>query len=409
MIRFDIVSQGEELVSGSTVDTNAGWLCQELKPLGFVPNRITVVGDELDTIRAVLEEASARSPVVICTGGLGPTSDDLTAEAAALAFARALREDPVALGQVEARYRARNRPMPPANRKQALLPEGALLLENLWGTAPGFAVEHAAGVVYFLPGVPSEMKRMVEAHVLPDLARRHALPPRRTVLLRCVGIAESEAAGRMEGFDRPGVVVGYRAHLPEIHVKLHLDPGVEAAPLVAEARERLGDVVFTVDGGPLAQVVGELLAARGATLATAESCTGGRIGASVTAVAGASGWYLGGAVVYSNAEKTRACGVPEALLSAHGAVSEPVARALAEGVRERVGATVGLGVTGIAGPSGGSPEKPVGTVHIALATPEGTLHRRLRLPFDRERNLQVSTALALDLLRRWLQGVSPVS
>lgn len=402
MSGFDIVSQGEELVSGSTVDTNAAWLCAELGPLGLHPNRVTVVGDELEAIRSVLAEAAARSELVVCTGGLGPTTDDLTTEAAALAFGRELYEDPTALAQVEARYLRRNRVMPPANRKQAVLPVGARLLENHWGTAPGYALDVAGSVLYFLPGVPSEMKPMFAEHVLPDVRARLALPARRTIVLKCIGLPESEANQRMEGFARPGVEVGYRAHLPEVHVKLHVDPDLPTDDLVAEARRRLGSRVFTVDGGPLAQVVGELLAARGETLATAESCTGGRIGAMVTAIPGSSAWYLGGAVVYSNAEKERQCGVPRELFDSVGAVSEPVARALAEGIRERVGAQWGVGVTGIAGPTGGSPEKPVGTVHVAVAGPTGTTHRLFHLPFDRERIQSMSAALALDLLRRAL-------
>lgn len=404
MAQFDIVSQGEELVSGATVDTNAGWIARDMKDHGFEPGRFTVVGDVRAHIRDALREAAARSPVVVCTGGLGPTTDDLTAEAAAEAFGTTLALDDVALAQVEDRYRSRNRIMPPANRKQAYLPVGAALLENRWGTAPGFRIEHAGSVLYFLPGVPYEMKAMYAHHVAPELAARFSLPPRRTVVLRCVGLPESEAQGRMDGFERPGVAVGYRAHLPEIHVKLHLDPDVDAAPVVADARRRLGRCVFTVDGGPLAQVVGELLASHGATLATAESCTAGRIAAMVTAIPGASTWYLGGAVVYANEEKVRQCGVAPADLEAHGAVSEPVARQLAEGIRARTGSTWAIGVTGVAGPGGGSAEKPVGTVHIAVAGPGETRHRRIHLPFDRERIQSMSAALALDQLRRMLDG-----
>ena len=405
MIRFDIVSQGEELVSGATVDTNAGWICQKLKERGFTAGRITVVGDELDEIRDALSEAAGRARIVICTGGLGPTSDDLTTEAAGNAFNRALAVDPTALAQVEDRYRSRNRPMPPANRKQAILPAGASLLENLWGTAPGYRLDVEQPEpchLYFLPGVPSEMKRMFDAHVLPDLALRYQLPPKRTLLFRCVGLAESEAAERMAGVAQIGVVVGYRANLPEIHVKLHLEPGVDEKPLIEDTLERLGDYVFTVGGGPLAEVVGRRLEVRRETVATAESCTAGRIAADITSVAGASGWYVGGAVVYANSEKVRQCDVEQTLIDAQGAVSEAVARALAEGIRARTGATWGLAVTGIAGPGGGSPDKPVGTVHMAVAGPSGTVHRRIHLPFDRTRNLQMTTALALDLLRRQL-------
>ena len=404
MLRFDIVSQGEEIVSGSLVDTNASRVCSALCAAGLVPGRITCVGDILADIRDVLAEAARRSAVVVCTGGLGPTSDDLTAEAAADAFGRGLYEDAVALAQIEARYASRSRPMPPRNRKQALLPEGAIVLENHLGTAPGFTMDVGGALLFFLPGPPFEMTPMLDEHVLPRVRERHALPKRRSVHLRCIGIAESVAAQKMDGFERDGVVVGYRAALPEIHVKLHLDPGVHADPLIDEAKARLGDVVFGVDSGPLADVCADHLRRRGETLATAESCTAGRIAAAITQFPGSSEVFLGGSVVYANAEKVRQCGVDPALIEAHGAVSEPVARAHAEGVRERTGATWGLATTGVAGPAGGTDEKPVGTVHVALAGPDGTRHRRLHLPYDRERVLAFSTGTALDLLRRAIES-----
>ncbi|MES2640076.1 MAG: CinA family nicotinamide mononucleotide deamidase-related protein [Myxococcota bacterium] len=406
MPRFDVISQGEELLSGSTVDTNAGWICHELAQIGLEPGRITVVGDVLDDIRTVFVEAAAHASVVICTGGLGPTSDDLTSEAAAAAFGQAVASNPEALAQVEERYLARKREMPPANRKQAVLPVRASVLVNRLGTAPGFRMEEGGTVLYFLPGVPYEMKAMVAEHVIPELRARFALPPRRTVVLRCMGIAESVAGQKMEGFERPGVLVGYRAHMPEVHVKLHLAPELDAAPLVAEVRDRLGDVIFGVDSGSLAEVAGQHLRTRGETIATAESCTAGRIAAALGAIPGASDYLLGGAIVYSNAEKVRQCGVDPDVLATFGAVSEPVARALAEGIRARVGSTWGLAVTGIAGPGGGSPEKPVGTVHLALAGPAGTTHKRIHLPFERERVLMFTVGAALDLLRRAVEPLT---
>ncbi|MFN7145671.1 MAG: CinA family nicotinamide mononucleotide deamidase-related protein, partial [Myxococcota bacterium] len=383
MPRFDVISQGEELLSGSTVDTNAGWICHELAQIGMEPGRVTVVGDVLADIREVIGESAARARVVVCTGGLGPTSDDLTAEAAAAAFGDVLELRPEALAQVEERYRARKREMPPANRKQAVLPTRATVLENKLGTAPGFRMEENGSLLYFLPGVPFEMKAMVREHVIPEVRARFGLPPRRTIIFKCMGLPESVAAQKMEGFERDGVIVGYRAHMPEVHVKIHVPPGVDVEPLMADVRARLGDVIFGVDCGPLAEVVGQHLRRRGETIATAESCTAGRIAAALGAIPGASDYLLGGAVVYANAEKVRQCGVDPDVIAAHGAVSEPVARALAEGIRARVGATWGIGVTGIAGPTGGTPEKPVGTVHLAVAGPDGTTHRRIHLPFER--------------------------
>lgn len=404
-VRFDIVSQGEELLSGQAVDTNAAWISGQLGALGLVPGRVTVVGDDVESIRDVLRESADRAAIVVCTGGLGPTSDDMTREAVALAFDRPLHHDQTAMAQIEARYRFRNRPMPEPNRVQALLPSGAELLENRLGTAPGFLLDTGRCAAFFFPGVPFEMKPMVEAYVLTYVRQRFSLARRRTVILRTVSLAESVAAQRMAGYERPGVRIGYRASFPEVQVKLHLDDGLDADALAEEAIERLGrQLVFGVDSGTLADVVGALLRARGQTIATAESCTAGRIAAALTATAGASDYFVGGAVVYANAEKVRQCGVLPALLAQHGAVSEPVARALAEGIRQRTGADWGLAVTGVAGPGGGSDEKPVGTVYIASAGPDGSTHRMVRLPYDRTRNLSASVAAALDLLRLRLLG-----
>lgn len=406
--RFDIISQGEELLSGQATDTNAGWISSQLLGLGLKSGRIVVVGDDLTDIREVIAECAARARVVICTGGLGPTSDDLTREAAALAFGVPLDENADALSQIEARYRSRNRPMPPANRVQALLPRGATLLENDMGTAPGFSFDTGTSLLFFFPGVPFEMKPMVDRFVLPAVRERFALPASRTMYLRCVNLAESVAAGKMAGFEREGVIVGYRASFPEVQVKLHISAQAGAAELdadslVNEALDRLGrDYVFGVNTGNLAEVVLGLLRDRGETVAVAESCTGGRVMAELTAIPGASATFIGGAVVYSNVEKTRQCGVPATLIAEHGAVSEPVARGLAAGIRESTGATWGIGITGVAGPGGGTREKPVGTVHFAVSGAAGTTHTQLRLPYDRIRNLGASTAFALDLLRRQL-------
>ncbi len=401
-VRFDVVSQGEELVSGAGTDTNAAWICGELGGVGLTPGRVSVVGDTTDDIRDVLIEAAGRSALVVCTGGLGPTSDDLTRDAVALAFGLPLAENADALAQIEARYHSRNRDMPPKNRVQALLPAGARLLENFLGTAPGFAVETERSLLFFLPGVPFEMKPMMREYVLPAARQRFDLPPRRTVVLRCIGLAESIAAQRMDGFERDRVVVGYRASFPEVQVKLHLPADAEKNVWIADARARLGDYVYGVDSGPLAEVVGKLLVERGQTLAVAESCTAGRISAEIAAIPGASRYLVGGAIVYSNAEKIRQCGVDARVIAEEGAVSEQVARALADGIRERASADWGLSVTGIAGPGGGSAEKPVGTVHVAVANARRIEHRRMHFPYDRNRNISMSAAMALDLLRRTL-------
>ena len=287
--RFDIISQGEELLAGQAVDTNAPWISAQLQGVGLRPGRVTVVGDELAAIREVIAESAARAALVVCTGGLGPTSDDLTREAAAAALGLRLVESAEALAQIETRYRSRNREMPAKNRVQAWIPEGAELLENPLGTAPGFVVDTGSCLLFFFPGVPFEMKPMVEAYVLARARVRFGLQPRTNVIFRCVGLAESVAAERMDGFERPGVVVGYRASFPEVQVKLHIDAGGDVDALTAEALARIGpDHVFGIGGGSLADVVGALLRARGETVATAESCTAGRIAAELPAPAGAS-------------------------------------------------------------------------------------------------------------------------
>jgi nicotinamide-nucleotide amidase len=402
-----IVSQGDELTTGAVADTNAAFIAGRLWDLGLTVRRVMTAPDDRAEITAVLAEAARLAPVVICTGGLGPTRDDLTAEAAAAAFGRALHEDAGALAQVEAAFVSRGRPMNPTNRKQAVLPEGAVVLENRWGTAPGFRVDHAGTALFFLPGVPREMRPMMETWVLPAVrALRPGAGPRLRVL-RVLGVPESELEARLQGMGQAGLTVGFRTRAPENEVKLRFDAAVSAeseAAAVAEARGRIGSRAWGLDCGDLAEVVAAALTARGETLGLAESCTAGRLAAWLGSVPGASAFLLEGAVVYSNDAKVRTCGVAPAQLEAHGAVSEPVARALAEGIRARAGSTYGIGITGIAGPAGGTAEKPVGTVHLALAGPGGTLHRAERFFGDRDRVTASAAAAALFLLLRSLRG-----
>ncbi len=413
----ETLSQGDEVVTGQVVDTNAAWLASRFVELGFEVGRHTVVGDRLADIVAVAKEIAGRGALCVCTGGLGPTSDDLTAEAIAVAFDRPLLFDPEAMAQIEARYASAGRVMAETNRKQAWFPAGAERIDNAWGTAPGFAVAEKGTRFVFLPGVPREMKSMFDSLVAPDLLSRFRLQPGRLVTLRVVGLGESDIQQRLAGLVWPdGIVFGTRTQLPENHVKLRCTPTVTAdviGALVAEVRRRVGAHVFAVEGlpgtpevdtqgGPLVEVVSRLLAARGQTVAVAESCTGGRLAAAFTSVPGASGWFSEGIVSYANAAKSRLLEVAPSLLAEHGAVSEPVARAMAEGCRKGAQTTWALAVTGVAGPGGGTETKPVGTVFIALAGPVGTLCRSFRLPGDRDRVQSLTVATALDLLRRTL-------
>ncbi len=417
----ELLSQGHEVVTGQTADTNAAWLSAELVDLGFRVSRHTAVGDDLADLVAALREIAPRCDLCLCTGGLGPTADDLTAQAVAEAFDRPLRFDPEAMAAIEAMYARFDRPMPEVNRKQAWLPAGAIRLDNAWGTAPGFAVRHERAWFAFLPGVPREMRAMFEHRVLPFLRERFAVQPGVRVTLRTVGVGESNLQERVG--EVRGAVVSYRTALPENHVKLLFDPDTppaRRAEVVSEVAHRIGAPLFAIegapevagrvppgidlDGGDLAQVVGRALASRQETLAVAESCTGGRVASMCTAVPGSSAWFLEGAVTYSNAAKVRQLGVDPATLAEHGAVSEPVARQMASGIRAASGATYGVSTTGIAGPSGGTATKPVGLVHLALSAPSGTTHRQVRLPGPRHRIQILAAATGLDLLRRHLQS-----
>ncbi len=403
MLRAVLLAQGNELTTGQTVDTNSNWIAEQLFPLGIEVLRVVTVPDDLPQLVEVLQDAAGRAPVVISTGGLGPTRDDLTAEAASRAFGRPLGLDPTALAQVEERYRSMGRPMPEINRKQAVLPHGATVLENHRGTAPAFTIEAQGAHLYFLPGVPHEMRALVQEAVLPRIIRTFELSPPIRRIVRVIGLGESTIETRLEGLDVPGMTIAFRTKMPENQVKLRFAAGTppEAVAAGVEAvRARIGWRAFGVDSGDLAAVVGEELARRGQTIALAESCTAGAVTAWLGRAPGASRYLIESAVVYANAAKTRTCGVSEALLNVQGAVSEPVARQLAEGIRARAETTWGIGITGIAGPGGGTPEKPVGTVHVAISGPSGTLHRRLHLPGDRPRVQALAAASALALLFR---------
>jgi len=407
-----LLSQGDELLTGQTVDTNAAWLAERLTELGFKVLYGVTAPDETGAIERALTAAFEAADALICTGGLGPTSDDLTTACVARVAGVELALHQESLDRIKALYAHWGREMPQANVKQAMLPVGARVLTNDWGTAPGFEWLHSgpggACAGYFVPGVPREMRQFWEHYLRPALVARFERPPVRRVILRCMGIAESSLEERMQPFaGEPGLTISFRTKLPENQVKLIFDAGVEterADAVVARAREAIGSSCFGEGTGPIAEVIGAALAARGETLATAESCTGGQISAQITEISGASRYFLEGSCIYSNEAKVRTCGVDPEALAAHGAVSETVARQLAEGIRDRAGATYGLATTGIAGPGGGSPEKPVGTVHIALATPSKTVHRHLRLRGSRERITSMAAGLTLDLLRRHLQS-----
>jgi len=407
-VRIEILTIGNELLNGDLADTNTARLGGWLRRQGLPVAGGRTVPDDVAVIAEALAAAARVADLVLVSGGLGPTEDDLTMAAAARFAGVGLVEDGPTRSRLEERFRARGYPFTPNNARQALAPAGAEVLDNPVGTAPCVRLTHGATTFFFFPGVPHELERLVADHLAPWIAQHAGARPYHSVLLKTFGRTESQVATLLSALPlATNLHVAYRAHFPEIHVGFHVqDPDAAAARGLLDdvsraARDALGPIVFAHDAaGTFAGAVAERLGRAGATLAVAESCTGGLASAMCTALPGASSWFVEGLVAYANEAKARHLGVPTELIAAAGAVSEPVARAMAEGVRARSGATFGVAITGVAGPTGASPDKPVGTVHFALAGPGGTSHLHRRLPFDRERNRVVSAYLALDMVRR---------
>jgi nicotinamide-nucleotide amidase len=408
MLTVAVLCTGSELTRGELVNTNATWLAEALTALGFEVAAIDTVADDRARIREALERLGREHTAVVCTGGLGPTTDDLTTECVADLLGVPLVRNAESLEAIRARMHRFGRPMAASNAKQSDFPAGATILPNACGTAPGFSLRIGQALAFFLPGVPSEMKAMFSESVAPVLEPIDR-PRQFQVRLGTYGMAESEVNDRLAGIEAEhGVLIGYRASIPTIEVKVLARADNTAAARVraeaaaAEVRKRLGDAVFSqgVQSYPAALLT--LLEARGKTLAIAESCTGGLVSALLTDVPGSSKSFVGGAVTYSNALKQAVLGVPESLLVAHGAVSREVAEAMAEGARTRLGAHIGLALTGIAGPDGGTTEKPVGLVHWAVATAEGITAREQVFPGDRHQVRRRAAYAGLALVRRGL-------
>jgi len=400
-----VLAVGDELTAGQTVDTNSAYLSRRLRELGIATSAHVTVGDDRAAVAAALGDAAGRAELVIVTGGLGPTADDITRDGLADAMGVALAPHEPSLRRIEEFFRLRGRQMVAANRVQAMLPGGAEAMDNCCGTAPGIAARLGGAAVFVLPGVPHEMREMFERHVAPRLPAAPGTIACRT--LHAFGAGESDIGAKIADLMRrganPAVGTTVCAGVISVRIAARAADAAEAARLAdaaaAEVRRRLGELLFAQDDDTLAAAAGTLLRARGQTLATAESCTGGAIGELVTAVAGASDYYLGGVVSYANAAKRDLLGVSEELLVENGAVSEPVAAAMAEGCRRRFGADWALAVTGIAGPAGGSAEKPVGLVYIALSGAEGTQVQRHVFPGDRATVRSRSAMAALNMLR----------
>jgi nicotinamide-nucleotide amidase len=413
----ELINTGTELMLGAVLNTHQQWLCRELADLGYPVERQVAVPDTGSQIRDAVRDALSRADLVITTGGLGPTSDDLTRDLVAELLGKPLREDPAVLSAIRKLLEGRRRTAPAQVNVQAMVPEGAVVLPNLRGTAPGLAIEvrpnpfragNSASWLIMLPGPPRELRPMFTDAVVPLLKRVLPAPAGfvcRT--LRVTGLGESvvqeKIARRLQPLVEAGLEIGYCARLGQVDVRL-VSLGTDGVVEQAEeiVRRLLGRHVFADNGEELEHVLVHMLTERNKTLALAESCTGGCIANRVTNVPGASAALIAGLVTYSNQAKQEFLGVRSETLEQHGAVSGPVAKEMAEGAMKRTGADYALSVTGIAGPSGGTPEKPVGTVFIGLADRSGTLFEENFNAYDRESFKQVTAQQAMDFLRRKL-------
>jgi nicotinamide-nucleotide amidase len=435
----EIITIGDELMRGEIVDSNKARIAERLLLHDIdCRHQVSVLDDPAD-MRDAFERAAGRADFVLVSGGLGPTRDDLTTEVLARTFGRTLELHPPSLAAIEAFFARVGREMADTNRKQALFPTGADVLENPIGTAPGFSIvvqrptaspacaegaspSTAQAVFFAMPGVPRELDKMMDEQVLPRIGARLAVvegaPARRVVratLLATFGLGESTLEAELADLMRAGTVeLGFRTSFPDNFLR----PVARAATVaeadalieseVAAIRERLGPVVYGEGADTMESVVGRMLTERGLSVATAESCTGGLIAERFTDVPGSSAYFLGGVVSYSNEAKISMLGVPQASIERDGAVSEAVVRAMAEGVRARFGSDFGVATSGISGPDGGTPDKPVGLVWIALASAEGTHADSFVFQVDRSRHRRLTAQVALDWVRRSILGAELV-
>ena len=411
-----VIAVGSELLGSTRLDTNSLFLADRLSTLGIQLRTKTVVGDDRRGLAEVFKAALSRADLVILTGGLGPTDDDLTREVVAEVLGLELREDPAIIEQIQERFGRRNLRMPDVNRRQAMVPRGATVLDNPRGTAPGLLIEHGGQMIVLLPGPPREMQPMFEGVCARALAPRAGNFRVHKATLFVAGRGESHVEEIAQPIysrwtsETPPIETTILA-MPgqvELHLSVRAEAGVPAEQRLRRAHDELrmalGEDVFSTDGRSMEEVVGTRLRDRGLTIAAAESCTGGLLLSRLTDIAGSSEYVAGGVVVYSNQLKTGLAGVPADLIQAHGAVSEPVAAALADGIRERTGASIALGITGIAGPGGGTPQKPVGTVAIAFSSGQfGSRVRTFSFFGGRPQVKFQATQTALDMVRRALK------
>jgi nicotinamide-nucleotide amidase len=409
----EVLTIGDELNRGEIVDTNSGWLAERLTALGAHVRWRSSVTDDPPDIEAAVRQAAARAHFVACSGGLGPTDDDRTVDVVSAVLGVEPAQEPVHEERMRARFAERNFALTPNNLRQTRVPTGAAVLANRKGLAPGFAVRLGRASLFFMPGVPREMKPMFDDEVAPGISSRlgAALAQARRTW-RVAGKGESHVdhalAGLVEGVE--GATLHFRIAYPENLVTVVVRRGSQDEAdavldkLDGEVWSRLGDHVYGIDDETLAGAVGRRLLLRKQTLAVAESCTGGMVGQLVTAVPGSSRYFKGGVIAYANEIKHRLLGVPDEILARHGAVSEATVLEMAEGARAALSADWGVAISGVAGPDGGTPEKPVGTVHIAVIGPDARETRKLVWPGDREQIRLISAFGALHLLFKLLHS-----
>ena len=406
-----VISIGNELLSGKTVNTNAAFISGKLHELGIETLRVVTIGDDAAAIQRQLAEAVKLADVVITTGGLGPTHDDITKRAVTEFFGSRLVFREAILRNIEERFHRRGVPMPAVNRNQAMVPQEAELIDNPVGTAPGILFRRRKTLIFVLPGVPREMQAMMQEFVVPFLKKQGGLEPIRVWQYRTTGIAESRiyqmCRDLLEAFRDFEV-----AFLPKftgvdirVAVKASSPNAGRFAEFETELYRRIGTYIYTQGEEELEAVVGRLLKEKGLTIAVAESCTGGLVQDRITNVSGSSEYFWGGMVTYSNESKMRFLGVREASLKTHGAVSDVVAREMAVGVRKAMGTGIGVSTTGIAGPTGATPEKPVGLIYIGLSAGDTLLARRFVFTNDRRLNKELGAQAALEIVRRYLLGI----
>ena len=413
MSKAELLTIGDDLLYGHTIDTNAAFIGERLADTGVELIFHTTVGDHPQLLLSAIAQAMKRADVVLATGGLGPTPDDITKKVICKYFKRQLVYHDDIRREIEKRFKERGVAMPPINQNQALLPQGASFLKNSVGTAYGIAIEEEGRLFISMPGVPAEMKPMLTEQVIPLLKQNFPAEPLVHRRIRTVGIMESVIYEKAKDIveQKSPVRIAFLPSFRGVDLRLTMKAGDETkvrktiGDLEKRIVERLDKYIFGYDDDELADVVGRKLLDRKMTMAVAESCTGGLLGKIITDISGSSAYFVGGVIAYSNELKMKLLGVRRETIEKHGAVSEQAACAMAEGARKKTRASIGVSITGIAGPTGGTDEKPVGLTFIGLATPEGTNAKRFQYGADREHNRLRASISALDTVRRYLDGI----